>query len=386
MRGTTTSSTGPPDRLRGLRAFTRWSLLAYALLIPLAPVLAVVQATKASPGWAVFLPLLLVFTLLHGWLLMRGMNGYGHAHWRDRGILVTQGYSLALWGAAVAVDTHPLLAWSVPPLATAGAVAALLPRVQRWVQGAVMVVSTLALSQVGGFRPALLVPVLLFAAMMVWPAPMQVWLWDVGLQLDRARATEAELAVVTERLRFAADLHDILGHSLEVIALKAELATRLPDAAAAREAMTEVRDTAQDALREVREVVRGYRRADLATELTGVRSLLHAAGIHCRITGEPHGVDPERQAVLGTVLREAITNVLRHAQATECSIGFETSEEEVRLVVVNDGATGVAGDGTGLAGLAARLEAVGGRFRAAPEPGGRFRVWAAVPAGGGAAA
>ncbi|WP_073480097.1 sensor histidine kinase [Streptoalloteichus hindustanus] len=405
MGGKRESGSGAPDRLRGLRAFTKWSLLAYGVVMPLMPALVMFSAPRVSAGWPADWPVgvaaLVVFGALHGRLLMRGMEGYGHAHWRDRGILVAQAYSLAVWAAALALDASGGL-WCTLPLAAAGAAAALLPRNQRWTQVVVMVALTAGLAVVGGYDLAGLLSVLFLAAALIWPAPMQVWLWDVGLQLDRARATEAELAVVKERLRFAADLHDILGHSLEVIALRAELATRLPDVDAARETMTEVRRTARDALREVREVVRGYRHADLATELTAVRSLLGSAGIHCRVTGEPRGLAAEHQAVLGLVLREAITNVLRHAQATECSISFETGGEETRLTVVNDGVSARAdggadsggdggpadgaADGTGLDGLAARLAAVGGRLRGGPEPGGRFRVCAAVPRTGEVAA
>lgn len=200
--------------------------------------------------------------------------------------------------------------------------------------------------------------------------------WRIALELDQARRDAAELGATRERLRFAEDLHDILGHALEVVSLKAELATRLgavdPDRAHAE--MTEVQRLARAALRDVRELARGQRPTSLATELSGARTLLASAGIECEVDGAD--TDGRHSELLGRVLREAVTNLLRHADTRHCRITVGPSA----LTVVNDGAgAGPAGEGTGLAGLSRRVTEAGGKFRAGPgERPGTFMVEAAL--------
>ncbi|WP_246401611.1 sensor histidine kinase [Jiangella mangrovi] len=213
-----------------------------------------------------------------------------------------------------------------------------------------------------------------------------VWMLGIVFELDRSRQVQADLAVAEERLRFARDLHDILGRNLSVIAVKSELAAALArrgrDESA--EEMMAVRDIAQESLREVREVVRGYREVDLTTELAGARSVLRSAGVSTRVIGEVGGLPGDVQAVLGWVAREGTTNVLRHSSATTCVITVARDDGCVTLTMENDGVRGGSGasGGSGLSGLAERLGELGGSLAADRLDGDRFRLAARVPSSG----
>ncbi|WP_229868500.1 sensor histidine kinase, partial [Streptomyces chryseus] len=149
------------------------------------------------------------------------------------------------------------------------------------------------------------------------------WFVAVIWELDQARDVAARLAVAEERLRFGRDMHDVMGRNLAVIALKSELAVQLarrgrPEAA---DQMAEVQRIAQESQREVRELVRGYRAADLPAELEGARGVLSAAGIECLMDRGPGDELPAGvQSALGWVVREATTNVLRHGDARRCTV------------------------------------------------------------------
>ncbi len=149
---------------------------------------------------------------------------------------------------------------------------------------------------------------------LAFTAAFSVWLLDAVYELDEARETRARLAVAEERLRFGRDLHDVMGRNLSVIALKSELAVQLArrGRTEAVEQMIEVQRIARESQREVRDVVRGYREADLRLELAGAQGVLSAAGIECEVTGDAAGLPVEVQSALGWVVREATTNVLRH--------------------------------------------------------------------------
>ncbi|MFM9448390.1 sensor histidine kinase [Streptomyces acidiscabies] len=209
-----------------------------------------------------------------------------------------------------------------------------------------------------------------------------IWITKAVYELDHAREAQARLAVAEERLRFGRDLHDVMGRNLAVIALKSELAVQLArrGRAEAVEQMVEVQRIAQESQREVREVVRGYREVDLSVELLGARGVLSAAGISCEVRGEVGKLAGEVQSVLGWVVREATTNVLRHGDAQRCSVRLVVSGERVVLTVENDGASGGVGEGgSGLAGLRERLASVDGTLEAGLVKSGVFRVVATVP-------
>jgi two-component system, NarL family, sensor histidine kinase DesK len=201
-----------------------------------------------------------------------------------------------------------------------------------------------------------------------------------NIQLRRARDEVTRLAVAEERARFARDLHDVLGHSLTTITVKAGLARRVlqsgadPERAVAE--VHEVEQLARQALTEVRATVSGYREASLAAEVAGARAALRAAEVEPVL---PHAVDDvpaALQPVFAYVLREGVTNVLRHSGATRCEVRLGRTWLEVR----DNGTAGpsTVDGGHGLDGLRERLAAVGGTLEAGHLPGGGFRLRAGV--------
>jgi two-component system sensor histidine kinase DesK len=206
-------------------------------------------------------------------------------------------------------------------------------------------------------------------------------------QLSQARAELAQLAVAEERERFARDLHDLLGHSLSVIALKAELAGRLlPERAEeARGEIAELEGVARGALSEVREAVSGYRRPSLDTELEGARVALSAAGIEAEVVRSPTALDPAVEGVLAWAVREGATNVIRHSGARHCTLRISSTLADAGVEVVDDGlgdgvSSRVNGNGGhGLEGLAERARSLHGRLEAGALPAGGYRLAVTVP-------
>ncbi len=222
----------------------------------------------------------------------------------------------------------------------------------------------------------------------IWITLGILWSWDVAERLDTAGRLSADAAVKDERLRFAAELHDVQGHHLQVIALKSELAARLVEADPQRAAaeMREVRRLSVDALHDTRAVAYGYRDTTLGAEITNATRVLAAAGVETRTnppSGLPDGADhldtPDRQ-LLGLVVREATTNILRHSAARSAEIGSELSDGVLCLRIRNDGASSAAPavDGSGLSSLAARVGARGGRLTWTNESE-RFTLTATLP-------
>jgi two-component system, NarL family, sensor histidine kinase DesK len=204
---------------------------------------------------------------------------------------------------------------------------------------------------------------------------------EANQQLSRAREQIARLAVGEERLRFARDLHDLLGHSLSVIALKSELAGRLvhrTPGLAAHE-VEDIEKVARDALREVREAVAGYRQPSLAAELAGARGAMMAAGIECRIDERHTGLPPAIEAVLAWTVREGATNVIRHSQAKRCSIRVSQDQSSATVDIVDDGRGGTPQPGSGLRGLGERVQERGGTLTAEALPHEGFRLRVSLP-------
>ncbi|MFD9945299.1 sensor histidine kinase [Nonomuraea sp. NPDC059023] len=218
----------------------------------------------------------------------------------------------------------------------------------------------------------------------------QWWTYEVAKRLESARLVAGELAVAEERARFAAELHDIQGHHLQVIALKSELAARLgagrTDEAVAL--MREVRQLAHDALTDTKAVVGGYRQVSLRTELANAVKVLAAAGIlaETRVSAAVAGT---AEQLLGLVVREATTNILRHSEASAVRLSLTASDGTARLIITNDGAArtaepasparmrGAAVAGSGLRALAERLERAGGSLSWSGGEG-RFTVTATL--------
>jgi two-component system sensor histidine kinase DesK len=201
----------------------------------------------------------------------------------------------------------------------------------------------------------------------------------VNAELAEAREELAHRAVAEERMRFARDLHDLLGHSLSLIALKSELAGRLAerDPGRAREEMADVESAARQALAEVRDAVSGYRQVSLAQALVEARSALSAAGIALHPPTAVDVLPGPVDAVLGWVVREAVTNVLRHSGATTVTVTLDTAADDVVLGFADDGHGSAAPPGAGLSGLAERVHRLGGDLRTTSDGG--FRLTARLP-------
>ncbi|MDD6791155.1 MAG: sensor histidine kinase, partial [Thermobifida fusca] len=210
-----------------------------------------------------------------------------------------------------------------------------------------------------------------------------VWLWEVAREATLAREARARLAVSEERLRFARDMHDLLGHSLSGIAVKSELAARLarsdPERAAAE--MAEVQRIAREALREVRAAVSGYRAVNLADELASVRSVLLAAGVSATVTGNPADIPAQSQSLIAWLVREGATNVLRHSSAQRCDITLSRQDRTWVVEVYNDGvrAGKATRFGNGLTGLSERVASAGGTLTASHTCNGGFLLRAVLP-------
>jgi two-component system sensor histidine kinase DesK len=201
-------------------------------------------------------------------------------------------------------------------------------------------------------------------------------------ELKATREELARLAVTEERLRIARDLHDLLGHSLSVIALKSELARRLverdPDKALAE--IDDIQTVTRDALADVRQTVQGYRRPSLVEELDGARTALAAAGIDCELRDGHVELPEDVEAVLAWAVREGATNVIRHSGAQHCAIRLEAEGDRAELEIEDDGRAASAGaPGSGLRGMRERAHRVRGEVEAGARPGGGFRLRLTVP-------
>ena len=181
---------------------------------------------------------------------------------------------------------------------------------------------------------------------------------ELALAHEEVRA----LATTAERERISRDLHDLLGHTLTLVAVKAELAAKLVsrDAQAAEREMESVAAAAREALAEVRTAVVGMKGASLTTELERAKIALAAANIQAEILAAEIDGYPGQEAVLAMALREAITNVIRHSGATRCQIRVAPSPVALTLSIVDDGKGGGLAEGSGLKGMRTRLSAIGG--------------------------
>jgi two-component system, NarL family, sensor histidine kinase DesK len=190
------------------------------------------------------------------------------------------------------------------------------------------------------------------------------------------------LAALAERERIARDLHDVLGHTLSVIVLKAELAGRLigHDPQRAVSEIADVERTARTALAEVREAIGGYRARGLAAEIEAARRTLDVAGVTLILDSAAESVPSSaaltaaEETVLSLALREAVTNIVRHAKAKTCRLNFVTEQGRRRLLVEDDGEHALIREGNGLRGMRERVEALGGHVSLERERGTRLLI------------
>ncbi|MGA9555090.1 MAG: sensor histidine kinase, partial [Candidatus Sulfotelmatobacter sp.] len=196
-------------------------------------------------------------------------------------------------------------------------------------------------------------------------------------KLLKAQEEIEHLAKVAERERIARDLHDVLGHTLSVIILKSELAGKLMDRDPLR-AGSEIREVEQisrQALSEVRDAIRGYRSQGLAAELTRAKATLETAGIAVHFAQTPGLTLPAlHESVLSMAVREAVTNVVRHAHAHTCQLRLEQQNGSCRLEIADDGPGGVQAEGNGLRGMRERVEMLGGTLHRLSEGGTRLII------------
>ncbi|WP_406311757.1 histidine kinase [Streptosporangium sp. NBC_01639] len=357
-----------PDESRRL---SRWALTAMTVNIAVIVLNNVADSDTTTPRqWTVAVMAALTavaFQLYHG-----VPRGSAPSAWRwtlPLHILVVSAAALylgdgtlaALLGLAVANTLLWLpMRWSVPAVAVAAVAAGFLLRLYPDVGGYELyqIASTIGIS-VGVF------------AFNRFP--------EAAAHLRGLRMQIARSAVVAERLRVARDVHDLLGSTLSAITLKAELARRAvgDDPGKAARLVEDVRPLAVRGLADVRSIASGGAELSLREEIASARSLLDSAGVEVRA----HAADVEPCPVLATVLREAVTNVVRHSAARRCTITVETDGDEVRLRVANDGVTRAlpGTGGSGLASLTARVESAGGTFTAGDEGDGAFALVAVVP-------
>ena len=191
--------------------------------------------------------------------------------------------------------------------------------------------------------------------------------------LERANLEIERLSQEAERERIARDLHDLLGHTLTVITVKLDLARRLlaRDADRARNEIEEVEQTARNALAEVREAVSGYRADGLEAEIARARRSLLSADVKLATTLAPVTLSSTQVSVLCLALREAVTNVVRHAGASQCCLSLIEKDGGVRFVFEDNGRGGPIREGNGLRGMRERVQSVGGEVKlSGPRDGG----------------
>lgn len=383
--------------------YTLGSFVLFFVVIDALMLIALAQsATRTGePLEFVLLVLVLAASVLqirYCWFLRVGMGGG----------LPRVGWTVALfspaalsWAIAWALPTHSLFA-VIPLWLACSLIVCLLPRSRRvpLLAGVGLLAAAPAVTQVllgiepvnpwsGGSGPLLVLYTLTLPLMLL----TSLWFWQVVMRLDESRLVAGELAVTQERLRFAADLHDIQGHHLQVIALKSELAERLlaQDPVAAAEQLHEVRVIAKQAMEETRSLVAGLREVALEEEIENAREVLSLAGAQCTLELGALPADRRVHRPLALCVREGTTNILRHSEATLASITLRTEANGCTLVIANDGLAQVqrpAGamaraPGSGLAGLRGRIEALGGTLETVLEQDtDRFelRVWVPVRA------
>jgi two-component system, NarL family, sensor histidine kinase DesK len=280
----------------------------------------------------------------------------------------------ALW--ALSFTLLPFLGWQVSSLWTYVGVAAAMSMVSvRTIVGYVLVLAATSLwfGIEGHASPEnlFIVPTIIASISFMMAAfAKQI---QSRIQLIATQHELARVAVEQERSRVGRDMHDILGHSLTVITVKAELAGRLleTDPQRAAKEIAEVEELARGALADVRSTVAGYRGVSVVSELANARSALEAAGIRAELPGSVDDIPSAYRELFGWALREGITNVVRHSQATSCAVRLGPS-----FVEVSDNGRGPTEDatssGTGLAGLRERVQDAGGSLAIGRAAGGGF--------------
>ncbi|WP_229255982.1 sensor histidine kinase [Duganella fentianensis] len=249
-----------------------------------------------------------------------------------------------------------------------------------------VVASAVLAGHVLQLKQSFMLPVLIFGLPIGIASVMEGKVWRSREQLLRKQEEVAYLARIAERERISRDMHDLLGHTLSLITLKAELAGKLleRDVAACRNEIRDIEQSARTALSEVRAAVSGMRQSGFAHELAIARATLAAAQIGLREQLASCEMPAVAENVLALALREAVTNILRHGQATECMVNLQLAGAMLTLQVRDNGRSLADGSmpefGNGLRGMQERVAALGGRLLLRVERGVTLEV--ALPVGG----
>ncbi len=195
-------------------------------------------------------------------------------------------------------------------------------------------------------------------------------------RLERARALDLQQASLIERERIARDLHDLLGHTLTLVSLKADLARRLIDSdpQQARAELDTMQATSRQALHDVRAALSGLTETSVVQELANAEVALEAAGVALTVSGELPRLDNEQDTAFGLLLRESVTNIIRHSTASAATIQFGREDDVHTLVVSDNGVVDAITEGSGLSGLRARLEGLGGMLSVNNKAGMQLRA------------
>jgi two-component system, NarL family, sensor histidine kinase DesK len=336
-----TASTVVPEPVATVSPWERWTWVFAGiwLVFLVYPVLETFQATDSAAVRAVGLGLLAAFGVVY----MLGFGWLAERRWQCFGLLI-----------ALALATVPIIGVEAIGLTPyLGVFSALRVPAPWWPRTtlAVAVLPLLSLVAGDGF-PA-------FFFLMVWPIIIGMVLLRLFTEGEvRAEESRAALALVAERERVARDVHDVLGHSLTAMSIKAELAGRLLDVdpERARAELASIQETARQALAEVRSTVGGLRASNLEAELDAAPRVLADAGASLVVHGDVADTDPRHRTLLAWVLREAVTNVVRHAGATAVVVDLGPRG----LTVTDDGAGISRPPGNGLRGMRERVEDAGG--------------------------
>ena len=330
--------------------------------------------------------------------------------------LFGEGYS-ARWGALTLLS-YPLFLWLYVKVIVgprrhgwryALAMAALSLLLLRWYpSGLSYFVFGCVMLRVSGQRMRfvtyalqLLAMNLVYVAVAAWIGyPSSLWLWvpvmtfvigtiinveHASQEKDAALALSQDevrrLAATAERERIGRDLHDLLGHTLSLITLKLELSRKLfeRDPARAKSEMEDAERVAREALAQVRSAVTGIRATDLAAELASAKLLLETTQVQFDYVPPPQGLPPEVERGLALVLREAVTNISRHAQAVQAQVEFVREDNAVQLRIRDNGRGGVSVDGNGLSGMRDRVREMGGSLSVDSPRAGGTRLLIRVP-------
>jgi two-component system sensor histidine kinase DesK len=326
------------------------------------------------------------------WIFITPLFGDGHYTWRWTGLTLAS-YPLFLALYAKTVTAPRRNAWMYP----LGMIALCLGLLPWYPSGLSYFVFGCVMLHTGGRHslPRYLLHVLALNALLgatamwvgypwqalVWMLPMTVVIGvivnveaaagekDLALQLSHDEVRR--LAATAERERIGRDLHDLLGHTLSLITLKLELSRKLidRDPATARTEIAEAERVARHALAEVRSAVTGFRAADLAAELASARLLLESSSVALEYDAPP-ALSPDIERPLALVLREAATNIARHARASRAEVRFAREGGQLRMRIVDDGRGSSGVEGNGLAGMRARVRELGGSLAFASARGG----------------